>query len=793
MSEWSINPDPGPRPLAEQDAEQGMLVGRETDINELMYLLSGHRRMVGLSAESGMGKTSLLRAGLVPRLREVGFTVAYFDRWQLLSFKDGASNFIQALLHSETNREHRDEWPKLFATDQPLQSMENLERRFGDRVIIVLDQLEELFRLDSGLGSDFIHAVGEVLTAEPRFGLRIVLSLRREFRAELGPLERLLLHSMWVHKDLDPVNLEFLPQMVTIPLRGAGALRLGNDCALHLADAWKLAAYDKLEAASNLQSLRVPKVGLIHMQALLWVLWRELQMLGLSAGSDLDWDALTRQPIHFLKVLRNLLERPADGETGARCRDLFQEAIASYVEARLGDHRAVCSHGSADAEDQLLRKKIADETWGFAALVAPQLSSAGYKVVQNADSLAFQAPLGFEVLSVEGQGRRNLEQDLVRDIRAICLSQAQQEAGGVETEAQDTSILKEGDPVGDYERVLARLLKDHTQYRTLLGPRARQVGDRAGVSAGRMQGASPARITVEVAITYCRALQWLQKSHIVRFTPGQTMKDNEKLRDLWVSAIHDSFGQALRAWGQQALVTPEVANSQFVALRGKELLRQSDQRDASERRLVSDFTFEKAVWHGCIITADLDRVTFRNCDLRGLLLLDCDIREVLFEDCITWGMLIKRCRFFGKGMTFKVSDRENPLTQVNGLSLSSGCSFGLRASRCFPEQGGFHASGEVREASRDIEPGRKVPLKFIGMGGYGLFLDDIEGAHWILKDCDLRHVSIGTARSSHGSGRIVGGKLRLVSISGAFPNGGRPSFKGCEYSSVFVNEIEEVG
>ena len=62
------NPYVGPR--AFQEADQGAFFGRETEVRQLLSLAVA-RRVVLLYAPSGAGKTSLLQAGLLPRLREL--------------------------------------------------------------------------------------------------------------------------------------------------------------------------------------------------------------------------------------------------------------------------------------------------------------------------------------------------------------------------------------------------------------------------------------------------------------------------------------------------------------------------------------------------------------------------------------------------------------------------------------------------------------------------------------------------------------------------------------------------
>ena len=57
------NPYVGPRPFAREE----QIYGREREITELDYLLSSER-IVLLHSPSGAGKSSLVNAGLIPRL-----------------------------------------------------------------------------------------------------------------------------------------------------------------------------------------------------------------------------------------------------------------------------------------------------------------------------------------------------------------------------------------------------------------------------------------------------------------------------------------------------------------------------------------------------------------------------------------------------------------------------------------------------------------------------------------------------------------------------------------------------
>jgi len=66
------NPYVGPRPFEEADALAGRYYGREREARDLLALVA-RERLVLFYAQSGAGKSSLLRASLIPGLRDLGF------------------------------------------------------------------------------------------------------------------------------------------------------------------------------------------------------------------------------------------------------------------------------------------------------------------------------------------------------------------------------------------------------------------------------------------------------------------------------------------------------------------------------------------------------------------------------------------------------------------------------------------------------------------------------------------------------------------------------------------------
>src|SRR5262245_21558932 len=82
-----VRPFPGLRPFNEFD--QRLFFGRTRQIGELLEHLKAYR-FLAVVGVSGSGKSSLILAGLVPRLRQ-GFLVKAGDRWKKAVLRPGKS------------------------------------------------------------------------------------------------------------------------------------------------------------------------------------------------------------------------------------------------------------------------------------------------------------------------------------------------------------------------------------------------------------------------------------------------------------------------------------------------------------------------------------------------------------------------------------------------------------------------------------------------------------------------------------------------------------------------------
>ncbi|HUJ58728.1 MAG TPA: SUMF1/EgtB/PvdO family nonheme iron enzyme [Kofleriaceae bacterium] len=145
-------------PLTESD--RGRLYGREGDIAALVEHVL-YRRSVVYTAPSGTGKTSLLRAGLVPRLEALGAHVAY------ARCRGGGLAELCAAV-----------WPGASSLDDAIAAH---ARERGGKLVVVADQLE------AALGEPG-DAVAELLGFQrwpADADVAVVLSIREDFLARL--------------------------------------------------------------------------------------------------------------------------------------------------------------------------------------------------------------------------------------------------------------------------------------------------------------------------------------------------------------------------------------------------------------------------------------------------------------------------------------------------------------------------------------------------------------------------------------------------------------------------------
>ncbi len=234
-------PFPGLRPFTSKQAR--FYCGREQEIDDLVHKLGPLRQsFIMLIGASGSGKSSLVAAGLVPRLESEA--VDGSREWIRLRFRPGdfGDNPFMALaaqIHPYLGSE--DESPRQIAArivnepDTFVQLCDQIlvGRESRSELFLFIDQLEEVFTLANAsyLGPflDWLCTTARI----PR--VRIVAALRADFyhlciaRAPLAVLLR------QAHYSLAPPDLVALDRMIALPAQRAG-LELEKGLAKRLRD-----------------------------------------------------------------------------------------------------------------------------------------------------------------------------------------------------------------------------------------------------------------------------------------------------------------------------------------------------------------------------------------------------------------------------------------------------------------------------------------------------------------------------------------------------------------------------
>ncbi len=155
-----FNPFPGLRAfLTEEDY---LFFGREEQVNELLSRLRQYRFLSVLGA-SGSGKSSLVRAGMLPAL-EGGAMTSAGSHWEIGVMRPGGNpvqNLAKALFEMDLYDFEEDE--AIFHLQATLkrsglglvEAIKQSEIEEGANLLIVVDQFEELFRFSrSGQSQD---------------------------------------------------------------------------------------------------------------------------------------------------------------------------------------------------------------------------------------------------------------------------------------------------------------------------------------------------------------------------------------------------------------------------------------------------------------------------------------------------------------------------------------------------------------------------------------------------------------------------------------------------------------
>ena len=176
------SPYPGLTAFQESDANR--FFGRSRDISETVARLRD-RPLVGIVGPSGVGKSSFVRAGVVPALKSSG------DAWECHIIRPGRDPMNALASTIESLRDTRDSDPAMPA--DPAQTLRSEPGYFGTRlrsrarrrrtqILVFVDQFEELYTLvadpmERMAFTACLASAGD----DPASPLRVVVSMRSDF------------------------------------------------------------------------------------------------------------------------------------------------------------------------------------------------------------------------------------------------------------------------------------------------------------------------------------------------------------------------------------------------------------------------------------------------------------------------------------------------------------------------------------------------------------------------------------------------------------------------------------
>jgi len=185
-------PYPGLRPFRSHEAP--LFFGRGAQVEELLARLES-RRFLAVVGSSGCGKSSLVRAGLIPALQE-GFLSGAQGPWRIARMRPGNAPFAQlarALLAEEALEPERASLPGAMGLLQAtlrrgpgglLEALTECGVGSRDPVLLLVDQFEEIFRYRRESDINEADAFVNLLLASGRPGpvpLYVVLTMRSDF------------------------------------------------------------------------------------------------------------------------------------------------------------------------------------------------------------------------------------------------------------------------------------------------------------------------------------------------------------------------------------------------------------------------------------------------------------------------------------------------------------------------------------------------------------------------------------------------------------------------------------
>ena len=226
---WDATRPPFPGLLAFQEEDAAVYFGRDDDIRRLIERLDARRaqggaKLIALLGSSGSGKSSLLRAGAIPRLRRAG------RNWIVMPTMRPRIHPVDELARALATASNPPlDWAKLHDDLIGPDPARALDAFAGDlrvkggaadaQILVPIDQAEELFGVaDPDEARRFLDILSRALAENLPF--MAVMTMRSDFLGQLQSATTLT--ARFEEFSLGPMSLARVPQIIEGPARVAG-------------------------------------------------------------------------------------------------------------------------------------------------------------------------------------------------------------------------------------------------------------------------------------------------------------------------------------------------------------------------------------------------------------------------------------------------------------------------------------------------------------------------------------------------------------------------------------------
>ncbi len=225
LSDFQINPYKGLHAFQEADAAD--FFGRDQLVQSLIQRMkedSPYQRFLAVIGPSGSGKSSAVKAGLLPAIRKGALPNS--NKWYAVEMTPGSNplkKLEDAILRVATRSEAALFKPLYESENGLVQTVNAVLPSHDSEFILVIDQFEEIFTLvaDEDTRQHFINTLYQAVIS-PDSRLRIIITLRADF------YDRPLLYTGFGNlirsrsEVVLPLSFEELQDTITMPAERAG-------------------------------------------------------------------------------------------------------------------------------------------------------------------------------------------------------------------------------------------------------------------------------------------------------------------------------------------------------------------------------------------------------------------------------------------------------------------------------------------------------------------------------------------------------------------------------------------